>query len=827
MSSLRIHILKFQARCVLTWEMLSLWLWRGFVWAVGFAGLWLFQIPAAFGGWVEGLAAVAFFAGFVYWVVRDFRHYRRITRHDVERRLERDSALEHRPLSSFGDKPVHDEPHLWARAQLLKEQLLNRLRPARLRSVLVRRDPYALRLAVVVLFISGMMVAGYDWDQRLSRGVFPFFAVSKGGEALSDLHVTLTPPKYTKLAQLALTEGNRDKNIQIPAGTTLKAIVNGGFGTPKLVVGDERFAFVRDESETASLKIPVPSGTRMMFRRPFRTLGDWEYTLLPDNPPELRREDELAILPDALVQIPLIMSDDYGVTSLTARIALDPMIENAPIGKAVSETRAVYTVAEEETTLTPSFDWTSHSWAGLPIVVHIEVADHLGQTAFIDPIHLTLPEKQFQHPVAKRLIEIRQTLAWEPLSETEEMGSMVEEFLYNSRNFQNNPVIFLALRSLASRMYWSAPSEANAQDLIATLWDVAVAIEDGNITLARRNMKEAQRVLEDVLRDPEASKAEIAQAMSEFRQAMAAYMQEVQRELQKRMAEGQTLPHELAQNMIDPELMANFLDQLEQEMLAGNLDKVREMMAQLGQLMDRMNPNMAEIPDDMKMMDKGINELQELIEKQEKLLKQTENIVKRQSVPQDFGGTLQLNNELMLEWGLEDAPPPPKQAKQPQINTQDKKTEQEALRFILGQLMLEVSEKLDDIPENMGLAEQAMRGSSEELGENAPRGSVPYQVTAIEELKKAQEELSQQLMQRMQQFMAMGGGAGMKFDPLGRPYGGDQDNGGLLPGSDVKIPDASERKKALEILKELRKRSGERGRERKELDYLQRLMRQF
>ena len=281
------------------------------------------------------------------------------------------------------------------------------------------------------------------------------------------------------------------------------------------------------------------------------------------------------------------------------------------------------------------------------------------------------------------------------------------------------------------------------------------------------------------------------------------------------------------QNIINPDVMAGFLDQLEQEMLAGNMDKARDMMAQLGQLMDQSNAQMAQIPPDMQMMQDGINELQELIEKQEQLLEQTHNILSHPIIPQDFGRTLPLNNELMQEWDLEDVPPPPTQAKPRIINTQDKKTEQEALRFVLGQLMLEAAEKLDAIPENMGLAEQAMRGSAQELGTNAPAQSVPYQETAIAELKKAQEELSQQFMQRMQQLIAMGGGQAMQFDPLGRPYGGDQDNGGLMPGSNIKIPDAAERKQALEILKELRKRSGERNRAREELDYLQRLMRQF
>jgi len=60
------------------------------------------------------------------------------------------------------------------------------------------------------------------------------------------------------------------------------------------------------------------------------------------------------------------------------------------------------------------------------------------------------------------------------------------------------------------------------------------------------------------------------------------------------------------------------------------------------------------------------------------------------------------------------------------------------------------------------------------------------------------------------------------MDPAGRP----EANGPIDNGS-VKIPTERETQRAREILDELRKRSGETGRPKPELDYLERLLKRF
>jgi hypothetical protein len=125
-------------------------------------------------------------------------------------------------------------------------------------------------------------------------------------------------------------------------------------------------------------------------------------------------------------------------------------------------------------------------------------------------------------------------------------------------------------------------------------------------------------------------------------------------------------------------------------------------------------------------------------------------------------------------------------------------------------------------------AEQAMRDAEGQLGEADAEGAVGSQARALQNLRRG----AQQLAQSMQQG-GPGDGPGDPFgpspeaadrtDPLGRPvrtreYGDD---------FTVKVPDEIDVQRARRLLEELRKRLSEPLRPRLELDYLERLLRDF
>jgi hypothetical protein len=132
-----------------------------------------------------------------------------------------------------------------------------------------------------------------------------------------------------------------------------------------------------------------------------------------------------------------------------------------------------------------------------------------------------------------------------------------------------------------------------------------------------------------------------------------------------------------------------------------------------------------------------------------------------------------------------------------------------------------------------GEAGEAMGEAEGRLGDGNADGAVDSQGRALEALRRGAQSLAQQMQQ--QGMMGMGPGqpgrpgrlgrprAQQETDPLGRPLRG-RDYG---DDTTVKVPGEIDVQRARRILEELRRRFGENFRPQLELDYIERLLRDF
>jgi uncharacterized protein (TIGR02302 family) len=595
----------------------------------------------------------------------------------------------------------------------------------------------------------------------------------------------------------------------------------------------------RLDRKSWGVETAVPPGDVMRVTQLYVPRATIPYELIPDIAPVITVEGEPAVMERGELQFTIKLRDDYGVADMAMTVALDPVVEDKPLGDEFTETRAVMSGAGADMELKPLYDLGWHPWAGLPVTITFTAKDQMGQETKAPPVQMVLPERSFRHPVAAALIAQRKKLIWAPDDKAviAAVSKELEELMIRPDSFAQDQTVFLSLRVMSSRLHYS-PTRQSAIDVIAQLWDTAVRIEDGNLPLAARELRAARADLEKLLNDPNATPEQIAQAMEELRQAMSEYFRELAREMQKRFAEGQTmgLPPELFESLMNPEDLANFLDQLQSQALTGDKDAAKQMLSQLQQLMDNLDPSTGmKMPPEMEFMQEGINELQQLIEKQQALLDKTLSYVteekKLRPLPRGLPEFMPLDPGLLEKWDEGGEMPPAPEREQPpepaqrSVNTQGHVPEQDSLRYVLGRLMLQADEQTGEIPEGMGLAEQEMRNSAAMLGNNDPAQSAPHQEQAIKHLQDSMQQMSQQMAQMMKQMMMMAMGPG-KMDPLGRPL--EEGKGpSWLPGSQVKIPDEAERKRVQEIQKLLRDRSGELERPDYELDYFRRLLKQF
>lgn len=849
----RIALTRLISAVLITLERVRDSFWQIFVFIGFFIALWLFQVPMILGAFGEGLAFVCFFGGLGYFIWRDAPGFHWPTRRDIDRRIEIDSKVSGRPLSGLHDQLVNPQEQtardLWEIAKARLKALLPLLKPARLRGFMMEKDPYALRFGVLMALILGVMTAGPDAGYRIKSGLMPFSLPQMGFEKRDQYTVWITPPAYTKAPQLVLGDKTIGGEVlKIPQGSLLKAIVHGGWGAPHLRLGDQVYDFTQSADKSYGLEVEVPPGSAALdVRQTFRSLASWEYEVIPDQAPIITAADKPPIVLDnGELQFSLSVYDDYSAQYLNMHMKLDEMVADAPLGEPAFEQRSVASPAGQDFGITPVYDLSAHPWAGLPVVFEFEVTDQIGQTGRSEPIKAVLPERVFRHPVAKTLIALRKRLAWQPDAAIvyAEISYDLEVLLTAKEMLHNDVVAYLGIRSAASRLGYNLPSIETTRSVMSLLWDTALRIEDGDLTLASRKLRDAQQALEDALKNPDITNDEISALMDDLREAMGEYFSELSREMQKRAENGEPLPMispDMMNNALNAEALAKFLEQMEDSMRSGNRESAQEMLSQMQRLMDMLNPSMrAQMPEDMQMMQQGISALEELIKRQEALLAQTMEQAKIMEMMGglgfDYGQVLPEDQDLMQEWGMEELPPAPGQKKDgqaaeaPFVNTQGNKVEQEALRYILGQLMLDVDAKIGEIPQSMGLAEQEMRASAEGLALNRPPVSVPHQEKAIEYLRESQKQLAEQLQKRLQQmtgFMIGFGNRQMRYDPLGRPYGGDESSGTPTDSSNVKIPDEAERRRVEEILQLLRDRASEQNRPREELEYYRRLLKRF
>lgn len=824
------------ARITVWAENISAAFWRPLIWCCAFAGLWMLQIPSMFGAAGPGVALAIFLLGLAWFLRHDLHHLRPTTRHAIDRRLEEASALRDRPLEIIDDHLANADTaparQLWLTQRHRAYDLIAALRWPWPRALLAARDPWGLRFAALLLLVVGLVAAGPQARDRIAHGLTPYeIKFLKANEAY--LTLWITPPVYTGQPRLTLQgTGNRDEILSLPAGSVLKARINSRFGQPVLHMGDEALPIEALDSRSWGIELPVEPGTEFRITQWGIPRATIPYELVPDMPPHIAVVAEAKIMDKGELQFSVELRDDYGVTDMTMHMDIDPVVEDRPLGAAVTESRAIMSAPGALLEIKPLYDLSWHPWAGLPVIVTFTARDHLEQETQTETLQMVLPERTFRHPVAAALIAQRKRLAWNYEADAADVSQKLLELMIRPEAYAQDTRVFLSLRTMVSRLQYDQSAETAAA-VIAQLWDTAIRIEDGNLPLAARELRAARAELEKLLADPHANADDIAVAMDKLRAAMAEYFRELAREMQKRLADGEmlALPPELFESLTNPEALANFLDQLQSQALTGDRDAARQMLSQLQQLMDNLNPAMGmQMPPQMQFMQEGINELQELIEKQQALLDQTQSyFTEAPPMPPAISEIVPIDPGLFQRWGESGSlPVPPMRTVPPvqrSVNTERHVPEQDALRFVLGKLMLDAGEMMDDIPESMGLAEQEMRASSTQLGANEPTLSAPHQQQAIEYLQDAMQDMSQQMAQMLQQMMMLSLGPN-RLDPLGRPM---QEGRGpsWLPGSQVEIPDEAERKRVQDIQKKLRDRAGERERPDYELDYFRRLLRQF
>jgi hypothetical protein len=751
----------------------------------------------------------------------------------ADRRLEAQSGLRHRPLSVLNDRPaIGDAPAMavWEQHLARTIQRIGRLRVGLPSPGMARRDPRALRLALVLGVVAALGIANTDAPARVTAALSPSMPVPPGPPP-TELQAWVTPPAYTRLAPIFLKASGGP--VSVPIGARLTVNVSGGTSPPALRLNDTDAPLPALDRSSFQIEQELTRGGTMQVRRDGAALATWALTVVADQAPTVAWGENPGRVPSGTqTRLPWQVADDYGVTALQAEIFLRDRPEAAPLVVTVPLPGGSLKSARGAS----QPDLTAHPWAGLPVAARLVARDAAGQTGTSEQAGFDLPERPFRNQIARILVEARKTLSQHPDDRGDALQAL-DGLMLHPEAFNDDLGALLNLDSIYYGLVRNKTDAAipEAQDM---LWQLALHMEEGQTEQTARSLEEARQAARDAMdkaqQEPSAQNREaLAKKLEELRQAIERHMQALIQEAQKQDSLSPFDPKALQLTDRDLERMAKDAGEAAKE---GRMADAQQQMQQLEKMLDRLRSARAQGGD-------------------------KQNAAKRQRGRTQTGA---VQDMIAREGGLLDHAQRRDSANPSSVDPgQERQADarvQQALRRALGELMQQFTDLTGEVSPGLGEADQAMRDSAARLSQGNDPAARQFQQQAIAALQKGNREMGQAMAKQFGSQpgegedgedgdgegseSAMGtmtpdgqrrdgrsagptpGSPGRadsgRRDPLGRAA-----QGAATDSADVTVPEERERQRTQAIQEELRRRGAEQERPRQELDYIDRLLKRF
>ena len=356
----------------------------------------------------------------------------------------------------------------------------------------------------------------------------------------------------------------------------------------------------------------------------------WAFAATPDRPPTIALAKDPERQARGSLQLSYKIEDDYGVTEAPRRRSPRAAVpaRTAMARRSQAAARPLFQPPQFPLVLPNARtrngvgqtvkDLSEDPYAGADVTLTLTAKDEAGNEGKSEPFNMRLPERLFTkplgaradraapHPRARRQQELRR--------------------LHRARRADDRAGTVHAARpgnisaSTASRTSSRprAPT-TSMREVVASLWALAVTIEDGNITDVDKALRAAQDALKQAL-ERGASDEEIKKLTQDLRAALDNYMRQLAEQFRNN-------PQQLARPL-DPNTkilrqqdLNNMIDRMERLSRQGDKEAAKQLLEQLQQMLE--NLQMAQPGQGDSDMEQALNELGDMIRKQQQLRDKT------------------------------------------------------------------------------------------------------------------------------------------------------------------------------------------------------------
>ena len=769
----------------------------------------------------------------ILWSLRTLLKFKWPSTYAAMRRIEAQSNLFNRPISTGNDTlagDILDERSLalWEEHKRRQWAKLTNLKIGAPQSGWREIDPFSLRVPANLALLASLFLAQGDGLSNIKNAFHVGPVISQ--KPLS-LDAWLKPPAYTGKPPLLLTSPAQieklktDHKILVAENAGLIIRLDGA-RNPRLAFFDLSPAAIELKNQTATTKFAnglfeaeAKLGTPALIKvfDGEDELAAWPVSLIPDKPPSIAILGEPKAENLGSLTVKWKAADDYGVSTITSQIDLSDNQEDGvgftsngvflfdppkfPVG--------LHKSAPKEEVGSTSADLTAHPWAGLVVDLTLEVSDAARQSTKSEVKSFKLPERIFTKPLALALIEQRKTLIMDP-DEAEAVEKLLSALLIYPDGLIENSGAHVSIASIVSRLQ-NLRDHSDVEEAINLLWQVALSIEEGDLSDARAELEAARKALERALAEG-ASPEGLKELMQNLRSAMDRYMQSMKKETEKRQAQGQNNKNRRSPNSktITSEDLQKMLDIIEKLTQNGANEAAQEMLSQLEEILKNLEPGMAgqnSSPEDSATTEM-LNELSDLMRRQQDLMDQTQRMQQGNE-----GDTLDQEGD------------------DPGNRSGNKGAnglagEQGSLGRLLEQFMNQLGQNGLKTPPSLGEAGRQMGEAEKSLQQQERERALGQQGEALNQLREGAQDMARQIQQQGQSGQDNTGkdgeAKGDDHDPLGRPMPSRGDNYG--PDKNM-LPSELAIRRAREILETLRSRANTPDLPRIDKDYIDRLLR--
>ena len=790
-----------------------------------------------------GAAALVLALGFAWRGARRFAMPRRI---EAMARL--DASLPGRPISALQDTQAigATDPAsaaVWAAhvARMAERAAKARAPVPNLR--LADRDPYALRYVALLL---AMIALGFGSAGRMAGlgGLGP-----QGANALAAGPVWegwVRPPPYTGKPALYLNDITAPA-LELPQGSRVVLRFYGepgALGLAETVSG----APLAQDGPAQGGEFAITRNGRIEITGPNGRA--WDIAVLRDMAPTVRIAAAPERESDGSMKLPFEAADDFGVVAGQAEIALDlPAVDRRhgliadpePRPAVVLDLPLPFTGNRTEIAEVLQDDLSKHPFANLPVQVRLSAQDAPGQQGLSEPMTLDLPGKRFFDPLAASVAEARRDILWNR-SNAPRAAQVLRAVTHKPEGFVRNERAFLRLR-VAIRQLEGAPLTDEVRDALAEeLWEIASLLEEGDLASALERLKRAQDRLDEAMKNG-ASESEIAELMQELRDALDNYMRQLAEEAERDPNQQMS---DLEGMQMSGDQLQEMLDKLQELMEQGRMAEAQELMEMLRQLMENMQVTQGpggqggEGQNRMRDLADTLREQQGLSDEAFRDLQggqpgqQPGQRGQRpgQQEGQQGDGQGQGQGQAQPGQGSGEGQGEEADGQGGERSLADRQRDLRNRLRALGQSEMpgEGTDQGRAGRQALNDAQRSMEGAEEALRDGDLPRALDRQAEAMESLREGMRNFGEAMAEEQRQNG--GQGQGERFgnaDPSGRPdpLGRQPGNMGRIGTDEQMLQGEDPYRRALDLLQELRRRSGELGRSEEERDYLRRLLDQF